>query len=110
MSDEAGDFQSNRGFGGPYPNGAPNRPYIYPYRYSLPPLSLMSVEDPLTLWCLVLNNPAPFKIIVGRRIAIADLTEVIKEKKNQLLHSVDASDLMLWKVSRIFYRVLQTFS
>ena len=97
MSDEAGDFQSNRGFGGPYLNRAPNRPYIYPYHYSLPPPSMMSVEeDPLTLWCLLLNDPAPFKITVGRRIDIADLTEAIKEKEK--LHSIVPSHLVLWKV------------
>ena len=109
MSDEAGDFQSNRGFGGPYLNRAPNRPYIYPYRYSLPPPSMMSVEeDPLTLWCLLLNDPAPFKITVGRRIDIADLTEAIKEKEK--LHSIVPSHLVLWKVSRTFHTVLQTLS
>lgn len=67
----------------------------------------MSVKDPLTLWCLVITDPFP--INVGRRTVIANLKEAIKGKRDDLLHGVDASKLVLWKVSLIFNRGLQTF-
>ena len=40
----------------------------------------MFVEDPVTLCCLLLNNPTPFRIIGNRRTTIADLQEAIQEK------------------------------
>ena len=84
------DFQSNRPF---TPSNS-----LYPYRYAALPQSLMP-DDFLTLWGVVDDDTAPFKICVHRGLDVADLKKAIKLEKAQALRDFDASDLVLYMVS-----------
>jgi hypothetical protein len=54
------------------------------------------MSDPTTFWCLVEGDDTPFPITAALTTPIGVLKEWIKEKG--VLSSVDATDLILWKV------------
>jgi hypothetical protein len=53
-----------------------------------------------TLWCLVEGDSTPFKITAPPNIDIDDLKKLVRENKDKSsLRDVNASDLVLFKVS-----------
>jgi hypothetical protein len=63
----------------------------------------MSGQPVRSFWCLVDGDATPFEIDVTPNVKVNRLQEEIKHRK-VLLH-VDASNLLIWKVS-IVYRLL----
>ena len=62
--------------------------------------SSMADNANCVLWCLVNSKGTPFKIRVPINFDIGDMKELVKEKrKNGILRGIDATDLVLWKVS-----------
>ena len=60
----------------------------------------MPDDTVLRLWCLVKDDPKPFKVIIRTNNDVDDLKELIHEKrKDGILRGIDAADLKLWKVS-----------
>jgi flagellar biosynthesis component FlhA len=51
-----------------------------------------------TLRCFVEGDNTAFDVIASSTVFIAELKEMIKEEKSDLLQRVDASSLILWKV------------
>lgn len=65
-------------------------------------MSALSMADNANcvLWCLVSGKGTPFKIRVPINFDIGDMKELVKEKrKNGIPRGIDATDLVLWKVS-----------
>ena len=56
------------------------------------------MSDSKILWRYVVGDDTPFSIIASSTIFIANLQEMIKKEKSNLLQKVDASNLVLWKV------------
>jgi hypothetical protein len=51
------------------------------------------------LWCLVVDDVTPFDITISANANIWQLKELIREeRKHGALATVDAKDLVLWKV------------
>ena len=50
------------------------------------------------LWCFVQGDDEAFSVTVPSDMLISDLKGRIKAKKENTLRSVDASNLILWKV------------
>jgi hypothetical protein len=54
------------------------------------------------LWCHVVGNNTPFRVIASSPTSIGRLKDFIKDKrKNGVLKTVDAKDLTLWRVRMI---------
>ena len=59
---------------------------------------MFSVEN-YNLWCLIDGDSTPFKVSCTSNTDINDLKKLIhKAHERQLLHNVDATNLVLWKV------------
>ena len=58
-------------------------------------------NDTRALFCLIQDDPNPFKVTVSTSETISSLSRAIREeRKNGTLRDVDAVDLVLWKVRR----------
>jgi hypothetical protein len=66
------------------------------------PLAASAANAQYRLWCIVEDDAAPFLVTVPTNAYINDLKKLIKEeRKNGILKDVDATDLVLWKVSTL---------
>ena len=103
MSDT--EFQSNRSVTSPF--STLQLLYYNSYISSglLPPP--MQTTELCELWCLFKGEANPFKVIANVGGDIYELKKLIKGEKVEL-RSVDASDLVLWKV-RMFQWLTYTF-
>lgn len=60
----------------------------------------MADDSRRELWCLIKNNSTAFRVTPLCKASIDELKGLIWEKrKNGVLRDVDATDLVLWKVS-----------
>jgi hypothetical protein len=56
-------------------------------------------NTPKDFWCYVVGDNTAFPVVASSTTFIGKLKDLIKEKgKNGVLNSVDAKDLILWKV------------
>ena len=57
-------------------------------------------DDARALLCLIQGDSAVFEVSVPKEKRVLRLQKLIwEERKNGVLHSVDAADLVLWKVN-----------
>ena len=52
------------------------------------------------LFCMVENNSIPFSVDTSADDTVDDLKKIIKSEKPNALQSIDANQLMLWKVDK----------